>query len=886
METNLYSLIMKKDYHASINDYKNSDEYIKIVEEKINEKWSLYRNAVYFNSRNNDQVVPEQGWKIHVSATLSNARAIIDIVSDICIKNTTSFKFMLDSGILSFSSDKNYPRGSSGKFITIYPSDVSSFKLLMNELYEALKGFEGPYILSDKRFKADCKVLYYRYGGIKGNYILKHDGNRSYILKSPNNRYQVDSRKPIFALPDWVEDPFPNENEEEKAVPSLKNGRYTILESFSFNNSGGIYLAFDKERNEKVVIKEARPYTLQRKFGKFDARNIKQKELNILTLLEGEDISPQVIDSFYEWEHYFIVVSFIEGKLLREYIVERAVFSNPNLPEKDTNVFLNKLEIIWRNIINNLSILHKKNIYFCDFHLGNFIITDDLNVIFIDLDGAVEIGDTSSNIMYSKGYIDPLFLENKTYSLKTELYGLGSLLFSTLSTYNNVLDLHPGFVNEFLGKMQKEINLPYKYIHIIQSLMNDNPEERMNLDEVLRNLNDEGDRNIILSNRMSTSNHLLSSEDNIKHVIKDITRYITTTANKENNDYLFYTDPKIVNPLNVENGALGVLYALNKINGNNGNEYMDWIKKQEVSIESYAPSLYLGLSGIGWVLHQLGEEEYAYHIMNLANSHPLKHDSNDIYTGTAGIGLTNLFFWKETNNQTYLDEAVKAGNHLLESAHVTDNNTMFWSNPDGLTYIGHAKGASGIAVFFMYLYKITKDTNYLIASKRALEHDLSYAIDKSSFISFPAKTEGGISHSPYWLAGSAGVAAALMRYQSITKENEYDPIIKNILNDSRRIYTLFPGLFNGLAGLGNVLLDAEQFLAEKDVYRGYALKVADSLNMFLMKKKDGLAFPGDYLHVINNDFGSGASGIALFLNRLVNQENNFNFYLDDILQDS
>lgn len=277
----------------------------------------------------------------------------------------------------------------------------------------------------------------------------------------------------------------------------------------------------------------------------------------------------------------------------------------------------------------------------------------------------------------------------------------------------------------------------------------------------------------------------------------------------------------------------------------------------------------------------MNEIEYAHHLLNLTNSHPLKYVSSDVYTGLAGIGLTNLFFWKETKSQTYIDEAVSSADYLIKSAQV-NGDKLSWLAPDGNTYIGHAKGASGISIFLMYMYKITHDKRYLSASKKALNFEISFAIEKENFISFPGKTKGSLTYSPYWFSGSAGVGAALMRYKYLTKETEFDNIITKIINDSNRIYTLFPGLFNGLAGLGNLFLDAEQFL-EESKYRENALKICDSLNMFTQERKQGLAFPGDYLSTINCDFGSGSSGIALFLNRLINKENNFNFYIDEFL---
>lgn len=58
---------------------------------------------------------------------------------------------------------------SSGKFITIYPESLSSFKEIITQLY-SLKAFQlkkGITISSDRRYK-DSNILFYRYGIISG----------------------------------------------------------------------------------------------------------------------------------------------------------------------------------------------------------------------------------------------------------------------------------------------------------------------------------------------------------------------------------------------------------------------------------------------------------------------------------------------------------------------------------------------------------------------------------------------------------------------------------------------------------------------------------------------------------------------------------------------
>jgi hypothetical protein len=74
-------------------------------------------------------------------------------------------------------NNKTMNRASGGKFITIYPRNKNDFKFYIQNLYQILKPFEGPYILSDRRYK-DCKVLYYRFGTMQAYNKLDFTGQQ------------------------------------------------------------------------------------------------------------------------------------------------------------------------------------------------------------------------------------------------------------------------------------------------------------------------------------------------------------------------------------------------------------------------------------------------------------------------------------------------------------------------------------------------------------------------------------------------------------------------------------------------------------------------------------------------------------------------------------
>lgn len=201
---------------------------------------------------------PKQGFKIHISATILNAKEILKTSIPIIVSHNSNFKFLKELKNLLFMTSKMANRGSSGKFITIYPPDEETFKALLEELYKSLKHYEGPYILSDMRYK-DCKVLYYRYGGFWKMERINVKGERVYVIEAPDGSYYDDIRHPFYTLPPWVKDPFDNETISPKEEIILKE-RYKVISAIQFSNNGGIYNAYDLLENKEVIIKEARPY--------------------------------------------------------------------------------------------------------------------------------------------------------------------------------------------------------------------------------------------------------------------------------------------------------------------------------------------------------------------------------------------------------------------------------------------------------------------------------------------------------------------------------------------------------------------------------------------------------------------------------------------------
>ncbi|MCI2774502.1 hypothetical protein [Staphylococcus petrasii] len=139
------------------------DDYFDYLSQNENySKFNVFKDENFTFIAFEDIInLPLEGWKIHVSSRFKNAKFILSVVFKYCINNKINFKFLKNDNILKKWFNKNFSTAQSGKFITIYPKDIESFKLIVKDLNELIGNREAPYILSDKR-ALNSKCIFYR----------------------------------------------------------------------------------------------------------------------------------------------------------------------------------------------------------------------------------------------------------------------------------------------------------------------------------------------------------------------------------------------------------------------------------------------------------------------------------------------------------------------------------------------------------------------------------------------------------------------------------------------------------------------------------------------------------------------------------------------------
>jgi serine/threonine protein kinase len=870
--------LLSESYYESLNTYTpGSSEYKRVLDSHLPLGWVVRHDKLWYHVSPPNGALPPQGFKIHLAATSLSAEALLETALPLLVARHASFKLVVDPFILDFVNSKNFPRGSSGKFLTIYPKDDEDCKALLESLYGATTGMRGPFILSDRLYR-DSRVVFYRYGGFTPRHKLTIFGERMPTIVNASGKEEPDLRLPAFRLPEGITDPFyspPDSAAFTDGGGILLKERYLVKSAITFSNSGGVYKAYDRRMDRPVIIKEARPFVnLSRQSGR-DAVDILKKESQMLALLEDTGLVPHFIDFFDEWEHYFLVEEYVDGIPLSSYRSDErwALVLGPTGDPQRVAAFCAKLSTLSLNLIKTLQIFHSRGIVFGDLSPRNVIVdpnTLDLRIVDFESAGFSRTSDQECFTPFTPGFASANRRRGQGLSAQDDYYAAGCVVYSLMMPIVPVFfDLKPEAKKVFLDRISWDYQLPSNISQGIESLMEGSVDHAKELLE---------SHSLPPTRGCAGPEEQAKAHQDIGHMIGRIREHIDFTAEYDRDDRLWPADYRVftTNALSVSYGALGICLFLKQECGNLAPRQWQWIVKRagQINNESIPPGLYLGASGIAWVLSELGLTEEAVRIISAAYDSPLLFTGPDVFYGCAGVGLVSLYLWARTRRQSFLDKATLIGDHLLKIS-LEDDAGCYWRNVDGRSYYGYAHGGSGISLFLLYLYRDTQDPRYLQYACRGMDFEISCAVTRNGSLAW-GREQGDPITFPYWRFGSAGVGSALIRFYEILKKDNYRDLAARAARYGSTKYAVLPGQFYGLSGIGELLLDLYSVTGDR-TYLDDAHQVARKILLYEISTNGGVAFPGEELLRISNDLGTGSAGVGLFLSRLLKHGRRF-FY--------
>ena len=646
----------------------------RLAGESVPDGWERKHKAVWTHLRPIGAAVVEQGWKVHVSCTPAHYRDVVERVWETCESLQVPWKFNSHARLHRAMNGKGATRGASGKAVTIYPRHEDQLRALLDRLESALAGVEGPYILSDIRWKNT--PVYLRYGGFASMWCVDDSGNRVLAVKDPQGRLVPDVRGPVFAppawvsMPQWLADGTGYERQRTPEDPTLHG--YRVRSSLHFSNAGGVYLAAGPD-GTAVVLKEARPHAGIDANGQ-DAVTRLHHEERVLRALAGRTWAPRVIDAFTEWEHHYLVLEHVEGDTLDALIRHEYPLTRPNPTPRDRAAYQARMQPLLAELERIVRELHGCGYRFGDLTPNNVMVADGgARVVLLDFESTSPLDSRRVPNLVTRGFSP----ERPMTGEAADWYSFACCQLWAYAPYNRLASLKPEALDEAADSMESWFDLPADDIAQVRSRLR------------------------LLAPQADTAPP--------KPARSDLLATVVEAANPADAVQLYPGDMRGFDDaarLGLAYGASGVLLAFQAAGQRPPEAHLEWLHRAIDSAPAGTPTgLYDGLAGAALVLFR--------------QSDPLYQKVIDRILDTPADEATNLFSGR-TGLAHLLLEIGETGQGLAMAESVRDRLD---ANP-GDAPVGVTNGLSGHAILFARCHRLTSDEHWRDAHLATLDRAL------------------------------------------------------------------------------------------------------------------------------------------------------------------
>jgi len=782
---------------------------------------------------------PAQGWKLHVSAGLSSAQAVLEQVLHVLLADPTPFKVTRSAGELDLLNSGAAGMSQVGKFVTIYPTDDAQALRLAAALHDATVGLRGPRVPSDQPFVTGS-LVHYRYGGFTGRWARLESGTMAAVMMAPDGELVVDAR--AVKPPSWAQDPFAARG-AASATPSstVIAGRYLVLASVEQSARGGVYRAVDLEQPRRCIVKQARRDALLSLAGT-DARDRLRAEARSLAALGNGGPWPEFFGLVEDGDDLFLVEEELTGANLGHELTQAATLGHH--PED--------LQIArWgERLAEALERIHRVGLVLRDLKATNVIVGDDRELKLIDLE-CVRVGDAPAiGALGTRGYCSPQQIEGAPAHPSDDLYGLGALLWfmatgadpSAAPDPRHLLDRPVRVLNPGIDRRLAEL-----IDRCLEPLRADRFDAALTvaaaLGEMAGSLAAPTTTPTTSTSRPPTDPAVVvagfpDDRAGFRDLAAAVGRCLQGRAVRQPSGALSWMSAGGPVIADLAEGDAGVVLALSALHA---------VAPDDSLIETIAAGaaglrdaprladpplagLYIGEAGVAAGLLAAADALQDADLRAAAVAHGslvagLPFGPADFMNGSAGRVRLHLWMHQATGLEQCLHDAVAAGDHLLSLAN-RDGDSVWWTDHTGLgssptdRVLGYAHGAAGIADPLLDLYQASGEERFAACAAAAARWltDLAIpALDSGTGITWPV-----IANAPgariAWCHGTAGVAAFLRHAEALDLTAPAPDLVRR----SARTVALGtrnqgPTQCHGLAGSIDFLLDTAQATSDTNL---------------------------------------------------------------------
>ena len=855
---------------------------------------------------------PEQGWKLHVTATPRSAVKVLETALDVLLAEGARFKVVNLLRHLAAMNSGMFATSQIGKFITVYPSDDAQAVRLAVELDRATRGQSGPRVPTDRAL-CPGSLVHYRYGAMRQLPELDVSGEGRYNLLDPVGRLTHDVRLDFYWPPHPdIADPFEAAG-VRVPLPSrtrLLQDRYFVTDALAKSSRGGVFRSIDikSEPPRLCLVKESWHDVALDPFDR-DARDWALNEEAILRRYDDDPVLPRCFDSFELDGDRYLVIEYIEGTTLETMLIDRESIADQ----------IDTAEVIDFGLAtaDMLAHLHEVGLVFRDFKPANVIKTPGGGYRLIDFGIAYE---------YRVGKDPPLsigtppFYAREQYEAQRpcpadDIFAWGAVLHYLVAGQASLTDMPKGddFLRPFRRRPLSEVcDAPTELANVIDRAVAWNREDRyLNMRDAKAALAAAPYSRGLPRNSSSWQAADLAlgevGPEEALRLVCEVGESLCAVAEEHAGGVRWkrrfeFTNETEYSP-DIYGGAAGMgLFLAELAHATRNERYADtaraaarWLGGPAWGRGLAQHGLHCGEAGVAYFFTRLAQllDEPGYidaAAMRLRRLRGAMSHTLDVMYGTAGSLLGSLWLYRMTGASEFLRDACAAGDLLVSTRRQTANGARgcYWEiaspTPGGpvAPYLGLLHGSAGLALALANLGEVTGGQGYLDIAESAAELLLDQATAATGSVPFlgseidemalawPRQVGDPRQGVQAHCHGAAGIGQFFLVLNRLRPNSCYRRAAEGaawtILGRAAR--ETRSGFCHGLSGAGHFFLDVYQAWNEPHWLQS-AHKSAHRLRDFRIPEEPG-AYTVDGQKAVSPDLMIGYAGVGSLLLRLIN----------------
>jgi hypothetical protein len=860
-------------------------------------KWSVESDPgpapMWIRVRHNSASRPEQGWKLHVSASVWSAEVVLRRALPVLFAANVTFKVAASPTVLARLNKGEGGLSQVGKFITVYPNDDTQAVRLAVALNEATQGLRGPLIASDRALSPNG-LVYYRYGAFGRRYIRTPLGEFLLALRTPEGKLMPDRREATYRPPEWASDPFiaAGVTVEQSDGSPLVCDRFLVVAAWQRTPRGAVHLAVDVTMGRRCVLKTAPRDALLALDGR-DACDALRHEAAILARLAPDDRFPTVFELVECGNELLLVLEDIESETLQQYVGELI----------STGRMLSTEQLVtWgRELAAMLATIHSKGFVYRDLKASNIIVTPDERLRLVDFGIAHElVGEARPFGIGTRGYVSPQQAACEPVAVADDIYSLGALL------YFLATGAEPTLAPNAFALMNRPLTLlnptvAPRLANIVAHCLSTERDERFPsmaaVDVALSELGLRTCTQLVHADAQPQLEPETTARAGSFRMARQLGDTLATVAHSgREGDSMWASTHSLgveTQPHDIGIGSAGPVLALAELVAQFGDprqrgvlkEGAHWLATAPSPPEFFLPGLYVGEAGLGAALLRAGQVLTDGELVAAAAAKgrqiaTIPYSSPDLFNGTAGRLRFHLLLWDQTKDPRHLRDAVGAGEALLAGAEEPDSGELYWKIPPGYgglsghAYLGYAHGAAGIGDALLDLFEVTGDERFLAAARGAGQWLARLAVpvlEDGSGLDWPS-IEGQPPAGAFWCHGATGIGRFFLHAAELDVLPEAITLaVCAAHTTAARARWANPTQCHGLSGNIEFILDVYQRTRDT-MYLSEARSLASILKAFATEQDDLLVWPSELPTTFTPDYMVGYAGVAVCLLRLGDPE--------------